>query len=137
MLTYASGELPPRRVFREPSDGREDQHLQRLTSPTRHRHSRTYDSYGAAYRYVGPLRRAQGVSPSSLRPHALVALHTDMSGHFVALKVSVCAVTEGEPRTRVLCGGGGKRESMRDCVCATDTHNMTYSYLFHLVFVDT
>jgi hypothetical protein len=31
-----SGELPPRRIFREPADGREGQHLQRLTSRTRH-----------------------------------------------------------------------------------------------------
>ena len=87
MLTYASGELPPRLVFREPSDGREDQHLQRLTSPTRHRHSRTYDSYGAAYRYVGPLRHAQGVC-TGIR------------------ELMICVWSEREGRARAYSEGG-------------------------------
>ena len=100
MLTYASGELPPRRVFREPADGREDQHLQRLTSPTRHRHSRTYDSYGPAYRYVGPLRRAQGVC-------------TDIP------ELVICVRSEWQSRARAC--SAGERERVRETVCVAQT----------------
>ena len=88
-----------------------------------------------------------------------MVLHTDMSGHFVALKVSLTRLLHASytyvgplcraqgvclrrHRARAACaravrGEGGERESKRDCVCAIDTHKMTYSDLFQLVFVDT
>ena len=88
-----------------------------------------------------------------------MVLNTDMSGHFVALKVSLTrllhasytyvgplcraqgclsAPSQSESRARARCAGdGGQGERVRETVCVTDTHRMTYSDLFHLVFVDT